>query len=44
MLLKVRWVCEIYEGNAVKVELCGKLKGKEVKIFLSLPAYLMRRL
>ena len=44
MLLKVRWVYEIYEGDAVRLELYGKLKGKKVKIFLSLPADLIRKL
>jgi len=41
-MLKVNFITEILGLDAVELEITGIYRGKRVKIFLRLPAYLMK--
>jgi len=41
-MLEVRFITEILRLNKVKLEITGSYRRKKVKIFLCLPAYLMK--
>ncbi len=41
-MLEIRFITELVKSNVMELEIIGKYRNKKVKIFLCLPAYLIR--